>query len=205
MEAGAFGGRGERESMTIIFLLEERSMKELLDILLPQILPKEVLFKTIPHSGKSDLQRSIPHKLKAWNTPDTKFVVVQDQDSANCVELKKKLEKIVLQAKREVLIRIVCRELESWYFGDLNAVSNAYKKDVRYLASKKKYRTPDQMVNPKEELRKLFPKHQQLDGARRIGVHMKIEENTSESFRCFVKGVRKLCTDSEGKMSNINL
>lgn len=42
--------------MTIVFLLEEPSMKELLDIILPQILPDTVAFKTIAHSGKSDLQ-----------------------------------------------------------------------------------------------------------------------------------------------------
>lgn len=48
--------------MTIIFLLEERSMKEVLDIILPRILPSGVYFKAIPHSGKSDLQESVPRK-----------------------------------------------------------------------------------------------------------------------------------------------
>lgn len=99
--------------MLIIFLLEERSMKEVLDVLLPQILPKGVMFKTIPHSGKSDLQQSIPKKLKAWNTPDTKFVIVQDQDGANCVDLKKHLLELTKPSGREVLVRIACRELES--------------------------------------------------------------------------------------------
>jgi len=183
--------------MTIIFLLEERSMKELLDILLPRILPKGVQFKTIPHSGKSDLQKSIPHKLKAWNVPNTKFVIVQDQDSADCIELKNKLREIIEPAGREVLIRIVCRELESWYFGDLNAVTQAYKKDVRSLALKRKYKIPDRIGNPKEELRKIFPKHQQLDGARKIGIHMNIDNNTSKSFRVFVDGVRRMCTEEQ--------
>ena len=71
--------------MTIIFLLEEKSMKEVLDIILPQILPPDICYKTIPHSGKSDLQESIPHKLKAWSQADIKFVIVQDQDSADSV------------------------------------------------------------------------------------------------------------------------
>ncbi len=48
--------------MTLVFLLEERSMKEVLDIILPQILPETIAFRTIPHSGKSDLEASIPHK-----------------------------------------------------------------------------------------------------------------------------------------------
>lgn len=178
--------------MLIIFLLEERSMKEVLDVLLPQILPEGTLFKTIPHSGKSDLQQSIPRKLKAWNTPDTKFVIVQDQDSADCVDLKKQLLELAEPAGREVLVRIACRELESWYFGDLNAVSQAYGKDVRSLAKKKKYRNPDQIVNPKRELQQIFPKHQQIEGARRISNYMSVEENTSQSFQCFVDGVKRL-------------
>lgn len=179
--------------MTVIFLLEERSMKEVLDIILPKILPESVFFKTIAHSGKSDLQKSIPHKLKAWRQPDTKFVIVQDQDSSNCVELKQYLKSLAEESGRDVLVRIACRELEAWYFGDLKAVSEAYGKDVTGQALRSKYRDPDNIQNPKEELRKLFPKHQQLDGARRIAVHMDLEKNSSTSFNCFVTGVKRFC------------
>lgn len=180
--------------MTIIFLLEEKSMKEVLDIILPQILPPDICYKTIPHSGKSDLQESIPHKLKAWRQADIKFVIVQDQDSADCRDVKSKLQELTKPYQREVLIRIACRELESWYFGDLNAVSLAYGKDVRALKLKSKFRNPDNIGNPKDELRKLFPKHQQLDGARRIAAYMDIENNTSTSFNYFVSGIRKFCS-----------
>ena len=38
--------------MKLIFFLEERSMKELLDGILPRILPNGITFKTIPHEGK---------------------------------------------------------------------------------------------------------------------------------------------------------
>lgn len=177
--------------MMVVFLLEEPSMKAFLDIILPEILPGNVAYKTIAHSGKSDLQESIPRKLKAWRRPDTKFVIVQDQDSGDCREIKETLAKLARPAGREVLIRIVCRELEAWYFGDLHAVSMAYQKDVTALQKKSKYRNPDAIGNPKEELRKLFPAHQQLDGARRIAVHMDIQNNRSESFRQFVSGIRR--------------
>lgn len=170
-------------------------MKEVLDILLPQILPDHVYFKTIPHSGKSDLQESTPRKLKAWRQPDVKFVIVQDQDSGDCMKIKSFLKSLAESSGREVLVRIACRELEAWYFGDLKAVSLAYGRDVCALAAKGKFREPDQIVNPKEELRKLFPEHQQLDGARRIAVHMDIEKNTSPSFQCFVSGVLRLCKE----------
>ena len=96
--------------MKLVFLLEEKSMKCFLDGILPKILPEDVTFQTIPHSGKSDLQKSIRIKLSAWNEPDVKFVIVQDQDSNNCRELKMQLLQICNGTKRDVLIRIACHE-----------------------------------------------------------------------------------------------
>ena len=183
--------------MTLVFLLEEASMKEVLDTILPQILPDSVTFRTIPHSGKSDLEASIPHKLKAWRQPDTKFVIVRDQDSGDCIQVKKDLQELAAPYGRPVLIRIACKELEAWYFGDLKAVSQAYGVHLEALAKKRKYRVPDFIGNPKEELRKLIPKHQQLSGARKIAVHMDIEKNTSSSFQQFVSGVKKFASALE--------
>lgn len=52
------------------FLVEERSMAEVLKVLLPRILPASwVLGENYfirPHEGKSDLKRSIPKKLKGF-------------------------------------------------------------------------------------------------------------------------------------------
>lgn len=178
--------------MMLVFLLEEKSMAELLEILLPKILPPEVGFITIPHRGKSDLQKSIPNKLRGWNDPTAKFVIVHDQDSWDCIELKKQIRGRCQGLREDVLIRIACHEMESWYFGDLAAVSEAYGKNVQKLSAKNKYRNPDAIGNPKDELRKLFSDHQQISGARKIGKFMDVERNTSLSFRCFVNGVRQL-------------
>ena len=128
---------------------------------------------------------------------------VRDQDSGDCVQIKSALKELVSPYGRQVLIRIVCRELESWYFGDLKAVSNAYGLSLGKLAKRKKYRNPDLIENAKEELRKLIPRHQQLDGARRIAAHMDIEHNTSASFQIFVSGVRKMA-ESECKQVPYN-
>ena len=123
--------------MKLIFMLEELSMKELLDRILPRILPEGVDFQTIPHAGKRDLELSLPRKLRAWNEPDVAFVVVHDQDSNDCVELKRELQGICAMSGRQVLIRIACRELEAWYWGDLAAVSEAYGVDLRHLSQKR--------------------------------------------------------------------
>ena len=183
--------------MMLVFLLEERSTKVLLDGLLPKILPDGVSFLTIPHEGKTDLQRSVPKKLAAWNMPDTRFVIIQDQDSNDCRKLKEDLRQLCDPYQRPVLIRIACHEMESWYFGDLKAVTEAYGKDLTTLAGKRKYRDPDMIINPKQELRKLIPQHEQIAGARRIAPLMEPERNRSTSFQMLISGIRKLIEEQK--------
>lgn len=185
--------------MKLVFLLEEQSMKMLLDGILPHILPEGVRFQTIPHEGKSDLKRSLPVKLKAWNEPDVAFVVVHDQDSNDCMELKRELTELCAGYGRRVLIRIPCHELESWYWGDLAAVSSAFGKDLSYLHRQSKYREPDKIVNPKYELKRYLPQMGQIEGARKIAPYMDIENNTSYSFGVFVRGVQALIRDIQEK------
>ena len=95
--------------MKLVFLLEEESMKHFLDGILPKILPPDVGFITVPHEGKSDLQKSVPIKLRAWKEPGVKFVIVQDQDTGDCRELKRKLVELCGDTTQEVLIRIACQ------------------------------------------------------------------------------------------------
>jgi len=74
----------------VVFLVEERSMKTLLDGLLPRLIPGRS-FICIPHEGKQDLEKSIPRKLKAWREPGARFVVVRDNDGGDCRALKQRL------------------------------------------------------------------------------------------------------------------
>lgn len=180
--------------MRLVFLVEERSMKELLETILPKMLPQEVEQPLIiPHNGKGDLTKSIPIKLRAWRNPNDRFIIVHDQDSNDCKQLKAELTALCANSNNDFLIRIACTELESWYFGDLAAVSLAYGKDYTSLASKKKYRIPDNIKNVKEELRRVIPSYQPLDGALKIAVHMDISANLSQSFNVFFDGVKKMC------------
>ena len=98
--------------MKLVFLLEEPSTKYLLDELLPRILPEGVLFQTIPHNGKHALEKSIPRKLRGWNEPgDVRFVILQDQDTKNCYELKKAL----LEALSKLMEEEISLLLENRY------------------------------------------------------------------------------------------
>lgn len=180
--------------MKIIFLVEEPSMKYLLNELLPRILPGEVEFQIIAHNGKDELEKSLPRKLRGWNEPgDIRFVVLHDQDTTNCIELKKHLLDLCRNTTRPCLVRITCQELESWYFGDTNALAKAYN-DPRLagISNKRKYRVPDSIPSPKEALYRLIPEHQQIEGAKRVAPFMDIEKNTSTSFQVFVSGLKRL-------------
>lgn len=181
----------------LVFLLEEPSMKEFLDTFLPRILPERTTFRTIPHSGKADLKKSIPIKLRAWKG-DVRFIVLHDKDSNDCVSLKNELLQLCIEGGRPgTLVRIVCTELESWYLGDLEAVAKAY--DMTDLSRKqniKKFREPDKLGNPKEELKKMVKAYQQISGARNIAQYINPDSNMSCSFKVFIDGVKKIIAEA---------
>ncbi|MDR0516847.1 MAG: DUF4276 family protein [Fibromonadaceae bacterium] len=183
--------------MKLIFLLEELSAKETLNVLLPKILPKEVEFLCISHEGKSDLQRSIPIKLRNWQEPNVKFVIVHDKDSNDCIKLKAELKNIAKNCKREdALVRIICSELESWFLGDLAAVEKSFGINLSEKKNKAIYRNPDNIQNAKQELRKLIPQYQQISGSRKIASEMSLSDNKSRSFLVFIEGIMKVVKSS---------
>ena len=184
--------------MKIVFLLEERSMAELLDILLPKILPSDVAFQTIPHEGKSDLEQSIPRKLRGWQEPGVVFVVVRDNDGADCFALKERLAKLCsTYGRSDTLVRIVCQQLECWYLGDLAAVDAAYgRTDLSPLQNARQYRQPDTHTNGDRMMCKLEPRFTKVQGAKMIAPYMNPDINASSSFRVFIEGVRKLAASA---------
>ena len=179
------------------FLLEERSMEEVLKVLLPKILPAQwQLYQNVflrVHEGKSDLQRSIPRKIRTYaHMPHPVAVIVlHDQDAGDCRELKNHLLDLCQQPGVNVpyLIRIVCRELEAWYLGDMEAIERAYPhfRANRYK-NKAKFRNPDS-CNAKDELRKILPELQQIGSAQAIAPHLNTSANSSDSFKQFVQGL----------------
>jgi Domain of unknown function (DUF4276) len=185
-------------SYDLIFLLEEPSIKNVLEHLLPQILPIDTSYTCIAHQGKQDLAKSIPKKLKAFkkSNPTVKFVIVHDQDSNDCKQLKAELLKICQDTgNSEVLIRIICHELESWFLGDLAAVEMAYNlkfQSIRKKQNQKKFRNPDQLNSAKQELKKLVDEYYAGTHSKKIAPHLSLTENTSCSFHIFLDGVQKL-------------
>jgi hypothetical protein len=179
---------------SIVFLLEEESMKEFLDGLLPRILPLDnMYYQLIPHEGKSDLKKSIPRKLRAWRRPKTKFVILIDQDTKECVELKQEISKLCVSTSHSTLVRIVCKELEAWYLGDLNVLENfVSNKRIITKSTLKRYQQPDNIDNPENELIKLCGRYSKVRDSRIIGPQIDYTNNKSYSFKIFIEGLLTL-------------
>lgn len=181
----------------IVFLLEEPSMRVLLVDWLPRLFPGWVdgqHFQCVPHEGRSDLDRSIPRKLAAWRIPGDRFVIVRDNDNADCVDLKDRLRALCVKGGRpETLIRLVCQELESWYLGDLAALAAAFDQPrTDTAAHRRRFSNPDDWRKPSVEVKRLVPAFQKNSGARAMARHLVPENNHSKSLRVFVAGVRRV-------------
>jgi len=181
----------------LVFLLEEPSARELLKGLLPRLVGEQVLVHYLVFEGKQDLETQLVRKLQGWQAPDSVFVVLRDQDAADCHAVKERLLELVARSKRgPVLVRVACHQLESWVAGDLAALALALEQPrIAEHARKEKFRNPDLLANPIDDLRQLWPEYQKVDGARRMGPRLIPESNASPSFRSFCSGVRRLLAE----------
>lgn len=92
---------------TLVFLLEEPSARELLKGIVPRVIPADVDVKYLTFEGKQDLEKNITKKLRAWQAPNSTFVVLRDQDSApDCKKVKAQLEDLVRQSGKSAQERI---------------------------------------------------------------------------------------------------
>ncbi|MDA3790007.1 MAG: DUF4276 family protein [Desulfobacula sp.] len=181
--------------ISLVFFLEEPSAKEMLKGLLPRFLPPDWSAQYVVFEGKQDLEKQLPRKLSAWQLPNCRFVVLRDKDNGDCILIKQGIfEKCKNADKKNVLIRIAIHELESWYLGDLAAVETGlFIKKLTKKQNSKKYRAPDRLANPVQELVKLTSgKYQKMSGSKAIGPHLSLENNCSESFNQFISGLKRV-------------
>jgi hypothetical protein len=179
---------------TLVFLLEEPSAQDALQGFLPSILPPDVSIEYLVFEGKQDLEKRMVRRMRGWLKPESVFLVLRDQDSGDCRIIKQNLTDLCREAgKPDAMVRIACRDLESWFLGDWESVGKAFALPrLANLQRKASYQDPDRIVNPVSELRKAIPTYQKRDGARRIGPHLSHARNRSRSFQVFVEAVQRL-------------
>ncbi len=181
----------------LVFLLEEASAKVMLDGVLPRMLDAQIQTRMIVFEGKQDLEKQLVRRMRGYANPCARFIIMRDQDSTpDCRIVKKKLLGLCEQAGRKSvsLVRLACRELESFYLADLRTVEVALK--ISGLArhqNKARFRAPDQVLSPSSEMSKLTNNsYQKVSGSRQIGPHLEIENSRSDSFRNLIAGIRRL-------------
>lgn len=177
-------------------------MAILLEELLPRLFPGVVQwvdFACLPHEGKDDLVKSLERKLRQMRIPGCQFVLLHDQDSADCHVLKADLvQRCATAGRPDTVVRIVCHELEAWYFGEPEALAAAYDDPkLARLGQKKRYRVPDRIVRPAQALAGEVPDYEKLDGARRLGQQLSREGNRSASFQVLLTALDRLLRPGE--------
>ncbi|MEG3954772.1 DUF4276 family protein [Microcoleus sp. herbarium2] len=199
----------------LVFFVEEASLEAALTQLLPKILPSNVTSNIHAYRGKPDFFEKVPNRLKgyqAWLPHDWKIVVLVDEDREDCLKLKKQLEDMAISAglitkssgqkdkSFQVLNRIVIEELEAWFFGDVQAICQAYPKVSANLAKQKRYRDPDAIKGGTwEALERVLQKAgyhpgklEKYKASSDISQYMNPESNRSTSFKVFYKGLLEI-------------
>ena len=195
-------------------LVEEPSAEAALSHLVPKLLGPDFPFSVYPYQGKRDLLRKLPARLRGyrhWIPEDWGIVVLIDADGQDCMEQKAALENMASQAglsirsaaqggRFQVLNRLAVEELEAWFFGDVEALCEAYPGVPSSLGERAAYRDPDGVRGGTWESleRELQRAGHHLGGlskikaAREISACMEPGRNRSRSFQVFRQGILDL-------------
>lgn len=181
----------------LVFLLEEDSAKAMLESLLPRILNPAIRVRCIPFEGKQDLEKQMTRRMRGYANPEARFIVLRDQDNApDCLAVKARLMERCQHAGRTAksLVRIACRELETFYLADLNAVEQGLQvNNLSKLQASAKFRDPDRLGSPNRELAALTKGvYQKVSSSRAIGRHIDPTNTRSPSFKHLIQGIQRM-------------
>ncbi|MBI5441955.1 MAG: DUF4276 family protein [Deltaproteobacteria bacterium] len=198
------------------FLVEEPSAEAFLLSILPRLLA-DVPFSVFPFQCKEELLRRLPERLQGyarWLPEGRKVVVLLDRDDDDCKALKARLEAAAETAglttrsrPREgqftVVNRIAVEELEAWYFGEWAAVRAAYPRVPETIPAKAPFRDPDAIRGGTWEAFERVLKNagyfrtglRKVEAAREVSAQMKLDANTSRSFRALREALIDLVRD----------
>lgn len=193
--------------MHVDFLVEDESTQAALEQLLPKAFGDRVGYRIHPFGDKPTLLERLPNRLKGyakWIANDYRIVVLVDEDRDDCRQLKRTLDAAVRAAgltsrsqnptgHHHVVTRIAVEELEAWFFGDVQALADAYPGVPRSLASRAPYRDPDAIRGGTWERLEAVLKQAgyykagipKREVATRVAGRMDPARNTSKSFQAF--------------------
>jgi hypothetical protein len=198
------------------FLVEEPSMEVFLRALLPRLLGS-VHFDIRTFQCKDDLLKQLPYRLRGytWFPEVYRIAVVVDRDSDDCQELKRELEQCAdgaglptrthpQQGHFMVVNRIAIEELEAWYFGDWDAVREAYPRVSETVPRRQGHRNPDAIAGGTwEAFERVLQQAgyfkgglRKIEAARSIAPHLDPARNISRSFQVFRNALLELAGET---------
>jgi hypothetical protein len=191
----------------LVFLLEEASAKAMLEQLVPRLVGTKISARYITFEGKQDLDKQLARRIRGYLNPEARFIVLRDLDSnTDCKKLKSSLLTKVSSTGKlpRTLVRIACQELEAFYLGDLQAVETALNiKNLAGQQAKRRFRDPDAIVNPKQELKSLTNnEYTQISGSRLLGQHLDLDNTRSRSFAHLIDAIRKSASSNPRKANS---
>lgn len=189
--------------MRVEILVEEASMKAFLEGIFNKITPSKnwklnenVFIRAF--EGKSHLQKEIPKKARAFKNFNirVKMVVILDRDSSDCKVLKSKIQNLIKPTDfQDFKIRIVGKELENWYFGDIEALEKVVPGLAgKNLKAKAKFRNPEN-PNGKEEIKRIIPDYGAIGFATEIAQFIDIRKNKATSFNQTINALKEILGD----------
>lgn len=187
-------------------LVEEPSMEAALRAILPKMIGTRS-FKITQYTDKPTFLGRLRGRLCGYAQflPDShRIIVVIDRDSDDCRDLKNLIETMAqgagLRTKgdhrgpAQVIVRIAIEELEAWYFGDWQAVQEAYPKAKM---PPRHCRAPDAITGGTwEAFERVMKKRgyftsglRKIEAATKIAPHIDPARNTSPSFQAFRRAI----------------
>ena len=186
-------------------------MEEFLRVFLPRALPEQGSFEVHSFGSKNVLQRELKNRLRGyarWLPADWRIIVVMDRDSDDCHALKTELEMAASAAGLrtrsqggkgpwQVVNRIAIEELEAWYFGDWEAVREAYPRVPASVPQRAPFRDPDAILGGTwEAFERILRRHgyfrtglRKREAARTIAARIRHDRSRSRSFEVFVEAI----------------
>lgn len=177
-------------------IVEEPSAKAALQCLLPRILGESLTFEIYDHGCKQELLARLPDRLRGyvrWLPDNWRIIVVVDKDQDDFDGLVGRLEEVACAAGvsvGRVFFCLAVEELEAWFFGDWEAVREAYPRVSASIPQQAKYRAPDAIQGGTWEAFERVLKRagyfqtglRKIEAARNVASCMLPERNTSPSF-----------------------
>lgn len=186
---------------TIHIFTEEASAKKTFEAILPKILPNDVAFRVYSHQGKQDLEKALKTTVPSISRiPGSRILITRDQDNDDCTKVKEKfINAIKGKCSCPFFIRIICKELEAWFLGDLNSIKNAYSRfKPEAYQNKSDFRNVDKINQPNRYLLKIIPEYSgretlpKIEVSETISPFLNIDSNSSESFNNTISAIQRL-------------